>query len=175
LIQNIRTAGIAFLGAFVLGSDEDDLSVFHATLEFIKTAHIDVLQVTKPTPLPGTQLWKALNKEDRIFSQNFPEDWKDYRFSRMLFEPLKLSIEDVYEGYAYIKNAYFSRWETVKRTLSTLLTTRDIAATYIAYKFNTSYHKAFVDSDNYPYATRPGLHKKFYRADRPGTHEDALA
>ena len=168
LIQNIRTAGIAFLGAFVLGSDEDDLPVFHTTLEFIKTAHIDVLQITKPTPLPGTQLWKALNKEDRIFNQNFPEDWKDYRFSRMLFKPLKLSIEDVYEGYAYIKNAYFSRWETVKRTLSTLLTTRDVAATYMAYKFNASYRKAFVDSDNYPYATRPGLQKKFDRAGCPG-------
>ncbi len=163
LIKRIRTSGIAFLGAFVLGSDEDDLSVFHATLEFIKSSHIDVLQITKPTPLPGTQLWKALKKEKRIFKQNYPKDWEDYRFSRLHYKPAHLSIEEVYEGYAYIKNAYFSPWETIKRTLSTLLATRDITATFIAYKLNSSYHKAFLDSKNYHYATRPGLRTKFRR------------
>ena len=161
LIRRIRRAGIAFLGAFVLGSDEDDLAVFHATLEFIKTSHIDILQITKPTPLPGTKLWKALSEQNRIFSQDFPRDWRDYRFSRLQFEPEKVSVVGGFEGYAYVKNAYFSRWETFKRTLFTLLATRDIASTLIAYKLNASYRKAFVESENYHYATRPGLKKKF--------------
>jgi len=162
LIQEIRTSGIAFLGAFVLGGDDDDLSVFQDTLEFIRSSHIDVLQITKPTPLPGTQLWETLQKENRILNQKFPEAWKDYRFSRLVFTPAHLSIEDVYEGYAYIKGAYFSFWESVKRTLSTLLTTKDITATFIAHKLNASYHKAFLDSKNYHYATRPGLKTKFH-------------
>jgi len=161
LISKIRKAGIAFLGAFVIGGDEDDRRVFHNTLEFVKAAHIDVLQITKPTPLPGTRLWKELNAANRIFNQNFPEDWKDYRFSRLQFKPAKLSVEEVYEGYAYIKNAYFTFWQTMARTLSTLLTTRDLTATIIAYKFNASYRKAFVESDNYKYATRAGLKDKF--------------
>lgn len=162
LISRIRKAGIAFLGAFVIGGDEDDHRVFHNTLEFVKTAHIDVLQITKPTPLPGTRLWKELNAANRIHSRNFPQDWKDYRFSRLQFTPAKLSIEEVYEGYAYIKNAYFSLWQTLARTVSTLLTTKDLAATLIAYKFNSSYRKAFVESDNYEYATRAGLKDKFH-------------
>jgi len=161
LISRIRKAGIAFLGAFVIGGDEDDRRVFHNTLEFVKAAHIDVLQITKPTPLPGTRLWKELNAANRIFNQNFPEDWKDYRFSRLQFKPAKLSVEEVYEGYAYIKNAYFTFWQTMARTLSTLLTTRDLTATIVAYKFNASYRKAFVESDNYEYATRAGLKDKF--------------
>jgi len=161
LISRIRKAGIAFLGAFVIGGDEDDRRVFHNTLEFVKTAHIDVLQITKPTPLPGTRLWRELNAANRIFNQNFPEDWKDYRFSRLQFKPAKLSVEDVYEGYAYIKNAYFTFWQTMARTVSTLLTTKDLTATMIAYKFNASYRKAFVESDNYEYATRSGLKDKF--------------
>ena len=163
LIKRIRTSGIAFLGAFVLGSDEDDLSAFHATLEFAKSSHIDVLQITKPTPLPGTQLWKKLKKENRILNQDFPKAWKDYRLTRMLFKPVHLSIEDVYEGHVYIKYAYFSPWETLKRTLSTLLATKDITATFIAYKFNSSYHKSFLGSEHYHYATRPGLRTKFRR------------
>jgi len=161
LIRRIRRAGIAFLGAFVLGSDQDDRPVFDATLKFIKSTHIDILQITKPTPLPGTRLWQELSKDNRIFSQEYPRGWRDYRFSRLQFKPEKLSVEEVYEGYAYIKNAYFSPWETFKRTLFTLVETRDVAATLIAYKLNASYRKAFVDSENYHYATRPGLKRKF--------------
>jgi len=161
LITRIRKEGIAFLGAFVLGSDEDDHSVFHSTMKFIKSSHIDVLQITKPTPLPGTQLWKSLQKENRIINQNFPQAWEDYRFSRLQFNPAKLSIEEVYEGYAYIKKDYFSFWETIKRTLSTLLTTKKITTTFIAYKLNSSYRKAFLDSENHRFYNRPGLNKKF--------------
>ena len=162
LIKNIRKAGIAFLGAFVLGSDEDDLSVFHYTLKFIKSSHIDILQITKPTPLPGTQLWETLQRENRILSQDFPKAWDDYRFSRLHFKPAHMSIEEVYEGYAYIKKIYFRFWETVKRTLSTLLTTKSITTTIIAYKLNSSYRKAFLDSENYRFYNRHGLNKKFH-------------
>ena len=66
LITRIRKEGIAFYGAFMLGSDKDDRSVFHSTLEFVKSSHIDVLQITKPTPLPGTELWKTMEKQGRI-------------------------------------------------------------------------------------------------------------
>jgi len=161
LITKIRKAGIAFLGAFVLGSDEDDHSVFHSTLKFIKSSHIDVLQITKPTPLPGTQLWETLKKENRILNHDFPKAWEDYRFSRLHFKPVYMSIEEVYEGYAYIKKIYFSFWETVKRTFSTLLTTKSITTTIIAYKLNSSYRKAFLNSENYRFYNRPGLKKKF--------------
>lgn len=163
LIKRIRTAGIAFLGAFVLGGDEDDLAVFHDTLEFIKSSHIDVLQITKPTPLPGTQLWETLKKEGRLPNQTFPKAWRDYRFTRLLFKPAQLSIEEVYKGHTYIKYAFFSPWETLKRTFFTLLATKDITATFIAYKLNSSYRKAFKASEHYHYATMPGLRTKFRR------------
>ena len=163
LIQRIRKAGIAFLGAFMLGSDEDDHSIFRTTLKFIQSSHIDVLQITKPTPLPGTQLQKILKQNNRIIHQDFPKDWNDYRFSRLHFKPGKMSIEDVYEMYAYIKKVYFSLWETVKRTLYTLITTKSLTSTVIAYKFNASYRKAFRNSENYKIYNRPGLRKKFYR------------
>ena len=158
-IKRIRRAGIVFLGAFVLGSDEDDASVFPATLEFVKSSHIDVLQVTKPTPLPGTQLWSTLNENNRIINQNFPEAWNNYRFSRMLYKPARMSIEDVYEGYSRLKETYYSLWETIKRTLSTLLTTKSLIATIISLKLNTSYRRAFLDSENYRIYNRQNLKK----------------
>ena len=161
LINRIRKAGIAFLGAFVLGSDEDDISVFHSTLKFIKSSHIDVLQATKPTPLPGTQLWETLQKENRILNQDFPEAWNDYRLSTLLFKPVKMSIKDVYMGFTFLRIVYYSFWETTKRTLSTLFTTKSLTATLIAYKFNASYCKAFRNSEHYQKFKSVNLKKKF--------------
>ena len=169
-IKRIRSAGIVFLGAFIIGSDEDDVSVFSSTLEFIKSSHIDVLQVTKLTPLPGTQLWKTLHENNRILDQNFPEAWKNYRFSRMLYQPARMSIEEVYEGYTYLKKIYYSMWETIKRTFSTLITTKSLIAAIISFRLNASYRMAFRDSENYRIYNHPNLDKKFAPMLKNVTH-----
>lgn len=161
LVARIRKEGIVFHGAFVLGSDDDDRSVFHSTLQFIKSSHIDILQATKLTPLPGTQLWETLQKEGRILNQNFPKAWDDFRLTRMLFKPAQMSIKEVYEGFTYLRKTYFSFWETAKRTLSTLLATKSLTSTFIAYKINVSYRKAFRNSEHYRLYNRPDLKKKF--------------
>jgi radical SAM superfamily enzyme YgiQ (UPF0313 family) len=149
LIQNIRKAGIAVLAAFVLPSEKDTMEVFDATLRFIRLAGIDIIQTTKPTPLPGTQLWKELIAENRIIDTNFPEAWKDYRLSRLVYEPSKMSRRDAYRGFTALREQFYSRSETIRRTLNTLCTTRDPITTYIAYRINASYRKAFLESDHY--------------------------
>ncbi len=166
LITKIRKAGIAVVGTFVVGNDDDDLSAFHATLEFIKSSHIDVLQITKPTPLPGTQLWEILQDEKRIILNNFPVDWDNYRFTKMVYKPKQLSIEDVYMGFTFLRKNYYSFFETIKRTLSTLLTTKSIITTIIAYKFDSSYRKAFRNSEHYHQYKNIDLTKLFVNSDR---------
>lgn len=161
LVNKIRKGGIAFLGAFVIGSDEDNLSSFHCTLKFIKSSHIDVLQVTKPTPLPGTQLWESLQKENRILNQDFPKAWDDYRLTKMVFIPALISIEDVYMGFTYLRKAFYSFWQTIKRTLSTFFATKSLTTTVIAYKYNVSYRKAFKNSEHYRKYRNTNLKKKF--------------
>ena len=161
LVGNIRNAGIVFLGAFMIGSDQDNLATFDKTLQFIKDARIDVLQMTKTTPLPGTRLWERLMEKKRILNTDFPKAWDHYRFSRMLFVPEKMSIEDVYEGYGYIRKAYFSLPETLRRTFFTLFDTRSLTASIISWQLNASYYKAFVQSENFAAYNRTGLRKKF--------------
>jgi radical SAM superfamily enzyme YgiQ (UPF0313 family) len=166
LLSSIRKAGIVVIGAFVLGGDEDDLSIFHSTLEFIETSKIDVLQITKPTPLPGTQLWNQLLNDGRILDTDFPQAWEKYRLTKMVFKPAKMSIEDVYEGFTYLRINFYGFWKTVKRTLMTMLISRKVVSTIIAYGVNRSYRKAFFNSDHYQIYNRPGLKRKF-RLTRP--------
>ncbi|MFO7965434.1 MAG: radical SAM protein [Desulfobacterales bacterium] len=161
LIANIRKAGILFLGAFVVGGDGEDKSVFDSTLQFIKSSGIDILQVTKLTPLPGTKIWEKMHQEKRMLNLEYPQAWDDFRFSRILYQPADMDIEDIYEGYAYLKNNYFSPLVSAKRTLSTLMNLKSLSSTIIAHKINKSYKKAFRESDNFHYAQRPDLIKKF--------------
>lgn len=149
LIKNIRKGGIAVYGAFVIGSDDDQKSIFDETLQFVKNTHIDVLQVTKLTPLPGTRLWAEMQGRDRIIDKNFPKAWDSYRFTKMVFKPAHMSIQEVYKGFTYLRIKYYGFWETMKRTIRTLMDTKSIYTTIIAYSFNFSYRKAFISSNHY--------------------------
>ena len=152
----------------MVGSDEDDLSTFHSTLRFVKSSRIDVLQVTKLTPLPGTQLWESLQKEGRIPDHDFPEAWSDFRLSKMVFKPAQMSVEEVYGGYTYLQKTYHSFLETTKRTFFTLLATKSFTDTVLAHKLNASYRKAFRTSKRYrPYYNSIALKKRFRRHQRP--------
>jgi radical SAM superfamily enzyme YgiQ (UPF0313 family) len=160
-IKNIRLGGIAILGCFILGSDEDRLNSFHETLVFIKKAHIDVLQLSKPTPLPGTKFHSALEKDDRIINKKYPFAWKDYKFTRMLFKPKHLEIDDVYEGFHYVKRNYYSIIQTLRRIFFTLVDTKSISTTIVSMLYDHTYKKSWKDSEIYKDYNMMYLKEKF--------------
>ncbi len=149
LIRRIRRAGIAILGAFVLGGDLDTRDDFNATFNFIRRNGIDAIQTTKPTPLPGTRLWEELLSANRIIDTDFPCAWKDYRLSRLVFEPAKMSREEVYQAFTELPARSYHPRETIRRTLNTFVTTRSLFTSILAYRINASYRKAFYASEHY--------------------------
>jgi radical SAM superfamily enzyme YgiQ (UPF0313 family) len=161
LVENIRRSGIACLGAFMLGGDHEDTKVFGETLKFIQSTGIDILQLTKPTPLPGTQLWRQLQSKGRILNQNFPAAWDDYRLTKLVYKPAMMSIEEVYAGSTYLRCKFYSPIQTIKRTIRTFLTTRSPSATILAFMINRSYSKAFRESDHYKIYNRRDIFRQF--------------
>ena len=161
LIKNIRKSGIGVLGAFILGSDTDSISSFKTTYDFIIKSGIDVIQLTKPTPLPGTKFYETLDSENRITKKNYPSDWNDYRFTRLVFKPLNLSIKDVYEGFAWIRLNFYSRPVKIHRYLRTLLDTKDFVTAYLVYRLNAAYEVAFRTSELFDDTNISYLNKKF--------------
>lgn len=160
-IRNIRKAGLAILGCFILGGDSDTISSFNQTLKFIKAAHIDVLQLSKPTPLPGTRFYEKLNSEGRILDRNYPTAWKDYKFTRMLFKPQNLTLADVYEGFHYIKRYYYSLPQRIIRLFYTFLDTKSITTTIVAMLYDNTYRSSWRDSEIYIDYDLKTLKKKF--------------
>uniref|UniRef100_A0A7V3RGP6 B12-binding domain-containing radical SAM protein n=1 Tax=candidate division WOR-3 bacterium TaxID=2052148 RepID=A0A7V3RGP6_UNCW3 len=92
-IARLHDEGIGVMGAFVLGNDNEDESIFEKTLEFAKKIKLDLAQFSILTPYPGTKLFNRLLKENRIF--NF--DWSKYDAGNAVFKPLKMTAEKLKE------------------------------------------------------------------------------
>ena len=97
-------------------------------------------------------------------NQDFPKAWEDYRLTKMVYVPKKMSIEDVYEGFTYIREKYYGLYNTIKRAVFTLLKTKNLITAVVAYKINASYRKAYMDSEHRKKYNRPGLAEKFRQA-----------
>jgi radical SAM superfamily enzyme YgiQ (UPF0313 family) len=92
-IARLHDEGIGILGAFVLGNDNEDTSIFQKTLEFAKNIKLDLAQFAILTPYPGTAIYNKLLKQNRII--NF--DWQKYDAGNAVFKPLQMTAEKLKE------------------------------------------------------------------------------
>jgi len=103
-IKRLHDEGIGVLGAFVMGNDNEDTSIFKKTLEFAKKIKLDLAQFAILTPYPGTAIYHKLIKEKRIF--NF--DWAKYDAGNTVFKPLKMSAERLKEEVDKLWRDFYS-------------------------------------------------------------------
>ena len=110
-IQAIQKAGIAVIGSFVLGLDEDGPDVFARTLEFAMQNRLAVAQFSVLTPFPGTRMYDQLKSEGRIFDS----DWSHYTMSKVVYHPLHMSPEQLEAGQAWVYRQFYSFPSILKR------------------------------------------------------------
>lgn len=113
-VARLHDEGIGILGAFVLGSDNEDASIFQKTLEFAKKIKLDLAQFSILTPYPGTVLYNKLLKENRIF--NF--DWAKYDAGNVVFKPLKMTAEKLKEEVDKLWREFYRFDEILFRLLT---------------------------------------------------------
>ena len=113
--QAIQRRGVGLMGAFIVGLDTDDDTVFRRTADFIRANHLYAAQITVPTPLPGTRLRERLAAEGRLLAG----DWRNYTVANVNFVPKRMTPErlergvietykELYSTEAYLeKIAYF--------------------------------------------------------------------
>jgi radical SAM superfamily enzyme YgiQ (UPF0313 family) len=111
-IREIHAHGIALIGCFIVGLDNDGPGVFEPLARFIQE-HIDIPQVAVLTPFPGTSLFTKLKREGRILH----EDWSRYDITRIVFEPAQMSAAELEEGYRYLCEQVYSYRAILSRSL----------------------------------------------------------
>jgi radical SAM superfamily enzyme YgiQ (UPF0313 family) len=112
-IRRLHDEGIGVLGAFVLGNDNEDPSIFKRTLDFAKKIKVDLAQFAILTPYPGTSIYNRLIKEKRIF--NF--DWTKYDAGNAVYRPLKMTAERLKEEVDRLWRDFYRLDEVLMRVL----------------------------------------------------------
>ncbi len=102
-IAKIQSYGIGVYGTFIVGLDGDDTSVFQMTGNFIKNNYLYGVNITVPTPLPGTALREKMLQENRVLTN----DWSYYTFWDVTIQPKKMQVTQLEEGLLHLyENLY---------------------------------------------------------------------
>ncbi|GAH99115.1 unnamed protein product, partial [marine sediment metagenome] len=82
----------------MFGFDEDDVSIFPRTVEFIEKNSIDRPLFFILTPVPKTRLYQRLLLEGRIIET----DWSHADGTRVMFRPKLMTADELQEGYRWV-------------------------------------------------------------------------
>ncbi len=112
-IEKIQSYGIGVMGAFIIGFNEDDESVFQRIVDFVQNNYLYNAQISILTPFPGTRIREQLAAENRIL----PANWSNYTAFDVNIIHKKLTAEDMIKGLIYIyKNIHSKEYYEKKIT-----------------------------------------------------------
>jgi len=116
--------GIHIHGMFMVGADEDTPETIRETIRFSIKNRVDSAQFMMLTPLPGTETFASLEKENRLLTRN----WELYDGSHVVHRP-RLMTEEELQKAAYQALLSFYSWRAILKRLIKL----DIYYGYLRY------------------------------------------
>jgi radical SAM superfamily enzyme YgiQ (UPF0313 family) len=103
-IQMFHKYGIMVNPGIVFGFDNDDEAVFERAVDFLKQNQVELAYFNVLTPLPGTALFDRYNNAGRIFDR----DWSKYDGKHVVFQPSRMTPEQLQEGFYWANHQFYS-------------------------------------------------------------------
>ncbi len=135
-IKKIQDHGIAVIGGFIFGTDDDSCDTIRATIDFIHESGIDAVQLSIQTPLPGTILYRELQESNRLLLTEYPDDWESYNIFEPVFQPKNMDPQALYRELIEAYREVASFRHSLPRGLKTLWRTRSLFSTSISFFWN---------------------------------------
>jgi radical SAM superfamily enzyme YgiQ (UPF0313 family) len=110
-VRVLRRHRINIHGMFVYGFDEDDWQTVRDTVTFAKKARLTASQFLILTPVPGSELYDKIRKEDRIQFR----DWSLYDGHHVVFQPRRFSLFDLQRAQIFSHKKFYSLKMMVRR------------------------------------------------------------
>lgn len=148
--DGFHKAGVAILGGFVIGTDNDTVDTAADTLLQAVKMGVDIIQVTNMTPLPGTELYDEMLKNNRINAINYPNDWERYTFIETVFDPKRMTARQLDETMYEIRQLARHQGWAWKRAWKSLFLTRSLTTALFVLGMNLAWvklAKALCDFD----------------------------
>lgn len=107
-IRTIQSYGISVNGCFVVGLDGHDTSIFENIKAFLRESGLHEVQVTIPTPFPGTAFYDRLEREGRLKG---PVDFGKLTLFDLMFEPARMTADELTQGFRkLVEEIYNDEW-----------------------------------------------------------------
>jgi hypothetical protein len=103
-IKMFHDYGIMVNPGIVFGFDSDDVTVFERAVDFLTKNQVELAYFNVLTPLPGTQLFDRLEKSGRIFDR----DWAKYDGKHVVFQPSRMTVEQLLDGFHWANHEFYS-------------------------------------------------------------------
>lgn len=113
LLRNIRRCGIDISTEMVVGAEGDTLESIRATAKFIEENRVVVPRFYILTPIPGTEFFKQMERENRICNR----DIYSYNGTEAVHIPKNMTPEQLTNAYWELYNDVFTFKSIVRRTL----------------------------------------------------------
>jgi len=111
-VQRLHRCGIAILGAFIVGLDYDDITVFDKIISLAERAKLDAIQIAIRIPIPGT------DDAERLADRIFDPDYSKRDGSHVVFRPTRISPPALLEQHLHEAYARLYRGRSIKLRLS---------------------------------------------------------
>jgi radical SAM superfamily enzyme YgiQ (UPF0313 family) len=107
----IQSYGIRVNGCFIVGLDAHTEQVFDDVFDFARETKLFDVQITMPTPFPGTSMYRQYAEAGRL---THPTNWERYTLYDLNFRPMRMTQTQLVEGFHHLsKRLYceeFTRW-----------------------------------------------------------------
>jgi radical SAM superfamily enzyme YgiQ (UPF0313 family) len=144
-IRKIHKHRIGLMGTFIFGLETDSVKDIQNRCNYILRSSIDTIQATILTPLPGTELYRRLNDNNRLLATQYPEQWKYYHFSDVVFNHPKMENKEFAQIMKLVWQRMYSKPNLWLRFLGSLWNTRSLKVAVSAYLTNKTYAKVFLE------------------------------
>jgi len=115
-VKKIHDHGMAVIGSFIFGFEEDAPDIFPRTLNIIYTMELDSADFYILTPFPGTLLYNYLDRNGRIITK----DWSKYTGGNVIFKPKNMSEEELLIGAREIAHEFYTIKNFLKRMTNSM-------------------------------------------------------
>lgn len=105
-VRLIQSYGIRVNGCFIVGLDAHTERVFDDVYEFARDAELFDVQITLPTPFPGTPMYQQLARAGRL---THPTDWERYTLFDLTFRPKGMTATQLREGFHGLAKRLYSQ------------------------------------------------------------------
>ncbi len=131
-LRMTRAAGIRTKGYVMIGHPTEGLDSLAETATFLKVVELDLCQITKFTPYPGTPAYPTVRSHG-----SFDEDWEQMNAMNFTFVPTGLTVDILETYFDYLYRTFYHRsdilWGLAKLLAQEPKYMRRLAASSVVY------------------------------------------